>query len=841
MSKRTPIILLAVAALLVVGGLYWMSGSDSGRTDRRSRLADGRENATTESTTAEVETASGPQAADAATVAKLIEQYGGFTTSGAAVLTRPTAPGTDLEVLLKTNLDGHLIEGRVRTDAEGRFAIPQLPRATGYVLTIDGEAVQTFRQEVAVPTETAVELGDLYIDRYYFLNGKVVSSSGVAVPNVEVAAILPNNGQTGFSMRGSATNAAVADYVSASTTTAGDGTFTIRLEDPGILYLRARAEGWAPHYRPDVYVGAGAETDITLSLTRGVEVAGVVLGRDGRPASEVVVSLFPNSRRWWSQVKELQTTGSDGRFSFRIEPRTNRYSVRVTPKDGVDLNRNFRLPLEEDLVIQLPGGATLKGRVIDVDTTQPIANAEIILMLRGPGGNQWVGAYQKAIKTDSYGVFRLEGVGIDGMHSVAVSAPGYANFMGNQWTRNAVYTSMRNVKFEDGREAELPDIPLKRGRVVEGVVRDIDTQEPIRNATVTVNDMMMGARPVQTGPDGRYRVTDIGDRVSLSVKAEGYVEQADNPWRGVELAADQEIVQRDFELAAASGIEGRVTTGEGSPVRGALVRLQPASRGRGNWMAGMRLRELYTHTDSNGRFRIDGVPPMKVKAEATLAGFESGESGELEVVAGTDTREVDIKLVSSATLTGMVVAREGGVVEGARIVVAKDPGNDGDDRMRRRWMSQGTPVFTDSKGRFRAVDVPSGDIVLYVEAEGLAMQTMSKKGVAPGSEVKGMKVTMKPALVITGKVLNESGEPMTRAWVRATLTGPTDGESSTQATGARVREDGTFEVTRIPEGSYELEVRTWGWGENRVEYEPLKLNGIAAGTKDVVLQLKVKE
>jgi protocatechuate 3,4-dioxygenase beta subunit len=837
MPRRAPLILVLLAVVGVVAGLVWMSDSGTDRTDRTGeaarsrRVAAGGEEQAVDSPRGRV--------ADAATLAELIARHGGFETKGRVFLTRPTAAAANVRVVLSADLDGHRVEARAQSDSEGRFALVRLPRGTDYRLAIDGDRVQPLRETLAEPAGAEADLGDLFLDRLYYLTGKVVSGSGIAVPDAEVAVIVPNGGTEGFSWRSRTTSAGEADPVVASTATGGDGRFTLELKDPGIFHVRVRAKNWAPHYRDDVFVGAGADTEIRVALTRGVEVGGIVLDATGRPLPKATVSLFPNSRNWWSQVKELSETGDDGRFDFRIEPRSDRYQILVSPPDGVDVNRAFSLPLTEELVIRLPGGATLKGRVVDADTSQPIANADIIVSLKGPGATQMQGAYQKALTTDAYGVFRLAGVGTDGLQALAVSAQGYAHFVGSGWSRDPAWQEMSKVRFTADAEVQLPDVPLKRGRIVEGVVRDAETQQPIPAATVTLRDWILGDRRIRTGADGRYRFEDIGDRVSLTADAPGFVDVSSGGWGGEPLPAGQDVVQRDFELQLAGSVSGTVRTSAGQPVARALVRLRSAEQGRGGWMADLRLRDHFTHTDESGRFTLEGVPPVSLKVEASTPGFDAGESDTRKLEPGMRADGLDVKLVTSARVSGVVMARGAGAVANARITIAKDSGAD-DPASRWRSLAGGKVAFSDEKGRFAADDVPSGDLVLRVEADGHATETVRRKGVEPGSEVGNLVVTLKPALEIGGRVLDENGEPMSRAWVRARQTSAVDGAPSDQLLGARVQEDGSFTLRNIAEGGYTLEVQVWSRGD-QPQYEPHSRAGVVAGTKDVVMRLKLRE
>ena len=218
MAKRAPLFIVILAIVGVVGGLLWMSDADSGRTGRQGDAATGRGGA---STAPEEDAASGGGAiADASTLAKLIERHGGFETRGRTFLTRPTVPGENLDVVLRAELDGHRIEGRAKSDAEGRFAIHRLPRGTDYRLTVEGDRVQTMSEDLPEPPGAEVDLGDLYIDRLYYLTGKVVSGSGIAVSGAEVAVVQPNGGgSNGFSWRSRTESAGQADPVATDAAT----------------------------------------------------------------------------------------------------------------------------------------------------------------------------------------------------------------------------------------------------------------------------------------------------------------------------------------------------------------------------------------------------------------------------------------------------------------------------------------------------------------------------------------------------------------------------------------------------------------------------------------------
>lgn len=68
-----------------------------------------------------------------------------------------------------------------------------------------------------------------------------------------------------------------------------------------------------------------------------------------------------------------------------------------------------------------------------------------------------------------------------------------------------------------------PDRDRPRGRVIEGVVRDAVTKQPIDKCGVDIDDGSGDKLAVITGPDGRYRTREIPrGPFSIRFRREGY-------------------------------------------------------------------------------------------------------------------------------------------------------------------------------------------------------------------------------------------------------------------------------------------------------------------------------
>jgi len=836
-----------VLAVLVLGGLLFYLWSDPGeRSGRRDAVerGTGRDEVEPGGTDGD---ASG--LTDAATLKELIARHGALRVKAQAILTRPEAPARGLKLALRGDVAGESIAVEGFAGEDGTVAFPEVPRAGEWTITAGGDRVQPFEQGgLAAPDEGELDAGELRLDRWYFLRGRVLGAGSRGLPGAEVALVgSMGGGGRGFSFLRLARQADRENPVLVRTEAGPDGSYELRLADPGRFTVRARKEGWAPHSRSDVVVGGVVPTRLDLAMTRGFPVEGYVLDAAGRPVGDATVTLWAGRRGFFSMTKEVARTDGTGRFRFRVEPRAREYNVGASVGDHVDVSAGFRVPLAEELVLRVPGGGTLVGRIVDAETRQPIANADVLatFVKRSAGRRGWQRPdFSKVLRTDEYGRYRVTGLGGGRLQSVHVRVPGYADARLGGWmaTDRELWDEVSKLRLKPAGEVRMPDIPLVRGRVLEGVVADEKTEAPLAGATVRLSDFVMGDREAVTDADGFYRFENVGARVAMTVTREGYAAHRDSPMRPHTLA-DEAVVRRDFALGPAGVVRGSVATKDGAPVPHALVRLVPADTGWGAWQLRIALRGLWTHADGEGRFEIAQVPPAKVRAEATAPGFDAGRSKAREVRGDKSVDGLDVVMVPAARLEGVVRGRDRGPLANARVTIAEDPGPDADAGAQWRALSGGKIAFTDERGRFAAADVPAGDVLVRVEAEGFATTSRRFRGVEPGQEIENADIEMPPAYTIEGRVLGPAGEPYAMAWLRVRQTASPDGEISSQLQGARLEPDGSFTVRDLAAGTYTVEVRVSRFMQQDSEpaLENLTREGVTAGTKGLVLKLKRAE
>ncbi|MEE8104784.1 MAG: carboxypeptidase-like regulatory domain-containing protein [Planctomycetota bacterium] len=845
MGKRTPLILVLAIALVVSIGLMLSLNDESGHASR----TEGGGSGNGDSASA-LETGAGSAMSNAEydkRFAELAAIHGQSGATGRVLLTRPEAPGKDLKVSIRAEVEGFVAEAEAKTDGQGNFTFPKLLRIDGYELTITGKAVQDYRKDglnfsgEQIEADTGnINAGIHRVDRWYFVRGRVVGRGGAGVPDANVALVMPLGNRT-FSWFEMAEKMGEADPTIAEMSTPGGGRFEFRLKEPGRYALRVRAKGWATRFLSRIEVGTGLDKEYTVALVEGYPVAGYVLDAAGRPVADAVVAAVTSNWRSWSFPKELWKTDGTGRFEFRMPPSSGRgYSLNVVPPGGAIVSRQFRVPLEEELIIQLPSDATLVGRIIDRETKDPIAGAAILVNVAKDRSNMWRPDARMALMTDEYGVFKIKGLEPGNIQSISIRAEGYADFAAHaMWaTDKKVSDAIRKIKVKETGETKLPDITLSRGNVLTGRVLDAVSLDPIPGARIEVADWVFGSRSMQTGPDGSYRFENLGSRISLNAEAVGYADHRDS-FMGVPLEPKNGAARREIELRPGASLSGTVKTKEGTPIKSALVRLKAKASGWGSWQQDLSLRNLWANTDDVGRWSISGIPGFKLYVEAEAKGYDLGKSGDFELEPGQE-KTADIQMQESASLEGFVKSRDGGPVSGARVTVARDPG-EGDTWSQWRALADGLTTFTDVDGRFSVKDVPTGKVLVRIEADQFATLTKRYPDVKPAQAIKREEMTLSPAKTIIGRVVNEKGVPFTQGWLRAKHTASPEGEPVTQLMSGRIERDGTFVLRNLPEGTYSIEVRVNNRMPGFENYRNTTQEGVIAGSENVEIRLTPAE
>ncbi|MHC4818196.1 MAG: carboxypeptidase regulatory-like domain-containing protein, partial [Planctomycetota bacterium] len=469
----------------------------------------------------------------------------------------------------------------------------------------------------------------------------------------------------------------------------------------------------------------------------------------------------------------------------------------------------------------------------------PLKGVDVLVGVSNSQNAMRMPDYTKAVRTDSEGVFRVEGVGKGHISTLSVRAPGFGDLRLNafQATDAALWRTVKALRLTGQGEQELPPLALLPGKELCGTIRDELTNRPLPDAVVELWDFIMGNRATRTENDGTYCFTGVGDRVVMIVSKRGYATFRDPPVPGLALSRGS-TATRDISLELGGSLEGTVRASGGEPVPRARVRLVPADRGYGAWRTALGLRDIWTHTDPGGNYRLTGVPAVRLFAMADAPGFDSGSSEEQEMQSGGLQRGVDISLEKGARVEGIVVTEGGTAVAGARVIVAREPEEKGETAAWRA-LSEGAFTFTDRQGRFSLANVPVGSLLIRAEAQGLAEVTHRQAEVKGGQGIASLRFELPTAVVISGRVVDTAGQPVDGCWLRLKHTVSPKGTLRREPIHLRAGSDGTFRIDNLPAGTYALDAHATSPLPGRRELRDLRTD-VEGGAQDLVLTLESK-
>ena len=247
------------------------------------------------------------------------------------------------------------------------------------------------------------------------------------------------------------------------------------------------------------------------------------------------------------------------------------------------------------------------------------------------------------------------------------------------------HTPANGTPLTDPRDAPDPGFPGARrshagGVPVCGTVQHSDGTSVGRAALTLIDGAGHQVGRGATAEDGRYALSTPGHgSYVLIAAAGGHQPQA------VSVTVGDHPVELDVVLGGAGRLAGAVHTGDGTPVRDAVVTLTDV---RGDVVASARSgREgLYVLTELvAGEYTLAASAPAFRPAALPVS-----------VQASRETRQ-DVELAGGAMLRGVVRAPGGRLVEDARVTLLDAAGNVVDS------------VTTGADGQFRFVDLAAGE------------------------------------------------------------------------------------------------------------------------------------
>lgn len=669
------------------------------------------------------------------------------------------------------------MEGEVRLDAGGKG----LPMVHSTPFTIrPGEVKKAMT---------------LVIPRGIQFTGRVVDNTGKPLSGVGVTA---DDGQGQLTY--SSTPGAPDDDTLVRT--GSDGTFAMRLKEGKYLFVFAR-EGFVTRSLMQQEVSASSKP-LEVTMDPGVEISGRVT-RSGTPIEAASVMVFGMN------APMRATTASDGSFTLRdLTSGPQRVSISKAEEQVSD-TRMITAPAR-DVVIDLPEGGTIRGRVIDKDSGKALTDFRAGVF-RGSGPIRFLGMLQAFTSDD--GSFVLQHV-TPGVYQVVAVAPDHAR-------GRAGGITVENGKTVEGVEVALPPAARLTGRItgpdgsaLSGAeVREYNAQAP------PIGPLMPGDTGAVTDSEGEYSISTLEEgEKTFTIARRGYVTEQ----RTVRLSGRDNRL--DVQLSTGMRVTGVVVTMSGSPVADADVRATSgaaAGTSRGG------------RTDSSGTFSIDGLAPGRYNFLVVKQGYANGGAKDIDIATAGLIR---ITLPAGATIYGAV---RGATAEELKQMMV--------------YAMNETSTATsqvDSSGQYRMESAPSGMVRVAVQSQrGEAVRSSALKTVeVPAGGSMQVDLDLGTDIVLRGRV-TQDGVPAANASVMFYARGGFGGATrvSTDATGAYVASglvDGPYRVTvgfdAPRRGSYTTNLQVSGSATFDINVRMSQIRGrvVDAGTGEPVGDARIQ-
>lgn len=335
------------------------------------------------------------------------------------------------------------------------------------------------------------------------------------------------------------------------------------------------------------------------------------------------------------------------------------------------------------------------------------------------------------------------------------------------------------------------EIKLEGGKIIEGTVRDAGSGKPIPGARVQsftrrrarADEPYEGLREAVADANGRYKLEGLGaGPVALVASARAH--------RRVGRESVRPGTRLDLLLLPGSSILGMVRGPDGKGLAGAQVAAES-----------QRVFPEVETTRSDGSFEMAGLAPGAYRMWAHRSGIGTSVIEETELQRDSDTR-VALHVQAGVAVEGRLVTAAEKPVIGAISILELDG-------TRSALLGNVLRVASAADGRFRLSDMPPGDHVLAVQAEGFAPKRVDLMvPAAPTEPVDLGAIEMDRGLTIQGRVVDKDRHPVSGARLVAWL--ETSNTEATPEAGSEA--DGGFVLAGLEPGAYSVGVTADGYG-----------------------------
>ena len=701
------------------------------------------------------------------------------------VINRDSAPIVDAEVSvapIPSPVESAQLEmagsplppaAQAKTRPDGSFVV-NVPDAGLWRLSIHAPGFVPV-DTILTPLLEETDLGEIQLDSDAKIQIRVLADNGKPVLNAVVR--IQDQEQEDYSMN------RIWKRTVRTGRTNDQGVIELPRARNEMLLLSIQAEGFAFQERRGVRAGT-----LTVQMKTGAPITLRIVDPAGRPVRGALVSLG----------ESLCPSGFSNDVG-RIDVVADITKLAVDAPDGRRIMGALSSPLpkgQTDQVIRLPERAEFVGRIIDMETGQPLENAFF-----WSADRRW-----NQVATDRSGAYRLSLV--PGDRNWRCAAAGY------------VLKRMYDTSHATVGETSLT-VALQPAALVEGTVFDpknrfvpgaeLQLESGMRALGGLVMYMPFQVRTLRARPDGTFRIADLDPKMTYRITARrpGLAPaelQIDFPpsvrsRRGVRL-----------QLTEGTSVRALIVDVSDHPVEGATMEMRPSASGDADPFTSMTDSPIVFRgaSGTDGSITLSGVPAGKLDLLVTAPCCGAYRVRGAVISASDRSKDLGkIVLPPGATLSGRVLDARKQPVEGAKIRVTEanpsrfvlmvDPSKDPD-------------AVSGTGGVFTIGSRTAGEHVdLSATREGY--QDLEIPGVEVTAEP--LILTMKAASRIAGKVLSSEGKAVPGASVMLLrIVSSSGGGGASRMTSAAYDDttaEGSFDFKDISPDTYSLAVKAAGF------------------------------
>jgi RNA polymerase sigma-70 factor (ECF subfamily) len=711
-----------------------------------------------------------------------------------------------LGVVVRLESEGRA-DANVVADARGRFRFDGLPPGTRGTVRVETDS------EAVVPAAIAPLLagesrstGILWLAPSGSLDVVVTTLDGRPLVDVRVDARSTGGAWPGVTVLDPAVmSASWRDLPdpAASATTDASGRATLRRLARGRWMVDASKDGFISGVGGGDVGGPAGAPPVRVVLGPGVELAGRVENRAGRPVAGVVVRAHGVEAAKWTQIPTTPraATDEDGRFALTGVP-AGAVDLSVARRgEPPTVVGRFRVPTSSPVRLEI-GGPTISGHVVDAATGAPIAGARV-----RAHAESWT-----ETTTDAEGSYALsflaERVHVD---AITVEKADYVMEGGVRRDPRGLFRLARD-------ESARLDVKLRRAEGLRGTVTHDGA--PVRGVRVNgLRGSPLGIESVATttNGDGRYAIDGVaGTTLLIQVQAPGLI-QPDFPLdvfgpltsgaRVLKWSVDVPVAggaTLDIELRAGDDVSGRVLGPGDAPIEGALVGVGAA----------------WTNSAADGAFALHGVDLRGTVLSASKEGFAPAWMK-------PDAAQVLIRLAPAPVVRGTVRAESGpledGWVEWAEKPVIPETYYAGAiDRPPPPVQWEGRRAAVAGDGTFE-IRVRAGAILLRAGGRRHGPSEPVEVAVTDGGPQAAPTIDVSPVGTIRGRVVAQDGSSVAGARIELDRPPPRgsldDGRPLPGVTAGVSDADGRFEIPSTTPGKHRVFVDADGFLPSTVDVD----------------------